>query len=118
MITNLAFVAYPTRDARASRDFYETVLGLSLTHSWKDVWFEYDLGDATFVIAKADDEHPTPARGAMVAFEVADLDETVSRLESKGVALEKGITTTPVCRMAVVVDPDGNELILHQRTAA
>ena len=45
-----------------------------------DDWIEYDLGDSTFVITRADAEHGTLVRGALVAFEVADIEAEVARL--------------------------------------
>ena len=57
-ITALAFVALPVNDLKAARHFYEELLGLKLTHSFMDCWFEYDLGDACLVITKADADHP------------------------------------------------------------
>jgi predicted enzyme related to lactoylglutathione lyase len=115
MIQSLAFIAYPVSDIAASRRFYEGVLGLKLTHEALGTWFEYDLGDTTFAITTADEEHPVPVRGAVVAFEVSDLDAEVARLQKLGVRFRREITETPVCRFAIVLDPDGNEIILHRR---
>jgi catechol 2,3-dioxygenase-like lactoylglutathione lyase family enzyme len=115
MIQSLAFVAYPVNDIARSRHFYEDVLGLKLTHEAMGEWFEYDLGDTTFAITTADAEHPVPVGGAVVAFEVSDLDEEVARLQKLGVQFRREITKTPVCRFAVVLDPDGSKVILHKR---
>ena len=97
------------------RRFYEEVLGLKLTHEALGEWFEYDLGDTTFAITKADEEHPAPVRGAVVAFEVSDLDAEIARLQKVGVRFRGEITETPVCRFAIILDPDGSEVILHKR---
>jgi catechol 2,3-dioxygenase-like lactoylglutathione lyase family enzyme len=79
MIQSLAFAAYPVSDIVRARRFYEDVLGLKLTHEAMGEWFEYDLGDTAFAITKADEEHPVPVRGAVVAFEVSDLDAATQR---------------------------------------
>lgn len=115
MINSIAFVAYAVKDLTASRHFYEDILGLKLTHSPNSDWLEYDLGDTTFVITSADAEHPVPVRGALVAFEVNDLDAEVERLRRAGVTIKGEIGESPVCRYATVLDPDGTELLIHKR---
>ncbi len=114
-ITALAFVALPVNDLKAARHFYEELLGLKLTHSFMDCWFEYDLGDACLVITKADADHPAPIRGGMVALEVGDLDGLCGQLKTAGVKFTQAAMETPVCRMATIQDPDGNTLLLHQK---
>ncbi len=115
MIQSLAFAAYPVTDIPRSRHFYEEVLGLELTHEALSEWFEYDLGETTFAITTHDQEHPVPVRGSVAAFEVSDLDADIARLHELGVKFRTEITETPVCRFAIILDPDGNEIILHKR---
>lgn len=115
MIKSIAFTLYPVSDIAAARAFYEGRLGLKVTLNYQDFWIEYDLGDSTFAISKADAEHPVPVRGALIAFEVTDLDGFVAQLKAAGVKFSKDIAETPVCRMAFALDPDGNEVLLHQR---
>lgn len=115
MVTSLAFVVYPVSDIASARRFYEGVLGLRLTHEFGGDWLEYDLGDTTFAITSADADHPVPVRGGLVAFEVADLSAEVVRLEGMAIPLASSICETPVCRFVKLRDPDGSELILHER---
>lgn len=117
MIQSVAFVAYPVSNIARSRHFYEEVLGLKLTHEALGEWFEYDLGDTTFAITTADQDHQVPVRGAVVAFEVSDLNAEVDRLRKLGVVFRGEIAETPVCRFAILLDPDGSEVILHRRKA-
>jgi predicted enzyme related to lactoylglutathione lyase len=100
---------------KAARHFYEGILDLKLTHEAGDEWFEYDVGDTTFAISAADADHPAPVRGAVLAFEVSDLDAEIARLQKRGATFRRGITETPVCRFAIVLDPDGSEVIIHRR---
>ena len=74
MIESLAFITYPVKDIAVARRFYEGILGLKLARSYHEDWFEYDLGDTTFAITSADPEHASPVTGALIAFEVDDLD--------------------------------------------
>jgi catechol 2,3-dioxygenase-like lactoylglutathione lyase family enzyme len=115
MIQSIAFLTYAVSDLKAARHFYEDILGLKLTHEAGGEWFEYDIGDTTFAISAADAEHPVPVRGAIIAFEVSDLDSEVARLQKCRVTFRREITETPVCRFAIVLDPDGSEVILHMR---
>jgi len=115
MIRSIAFLTYAVREIKAARHFYEDILGLKLTHEFGGEWFEYDIGDTTFAISVADAEHPAPVRGAVLAFEVSDLDAEVARLRKCGATFRGEITETPACRFAVVLDPDGSEVILHKR---
>ena len=115
MIKSMAFALYPVSDIAAARQFYEKGLGLRLTHEFGGAWFEYDLGDTTFAICPADAEHPTPIRGALVAFEVDDLDAEVERLKTMEILSGSPIAETPVCRFVSLRDPDGSEVMLHQR---
>ena len=118
MIQSIAFLTYAVSDIKVARHFYEDVLGLKLTHEAGGEWFEYDVGDTTFAISAADADHPVPVRGAVLAFEVSDLDAEVARLEKWGANFRRGITETPVCRFAILLDPDGSEIIIHKRKAS
>lgn len=117
MIRSIAFTVYPVRDMARSRSFYEGVLGLTPAYSFMDEWVEYDLGDSTFAITTTDMGHTPGAKGAVVAFEVTDLDVFVNMLKEKPVTFVVDTFPTPVCRMAVIEDPDGNHLVIHKRTA-
>jgi len=98
MIQSIAFLTYAVSDIKAARHFYEDILGLKLTHQAGGEWFEYDVGDTTFAISIADADHPVPVRGAVLAFEVSDLDAEVARLQKQGATFRGTIAETPVCR--------------------
>ncbi|NDV61947.1 hypothetical protein G0Q06_05745 [Puniceicoccales bacterium CK1056] len=44
-----------------------------------------------------------------------DLDKAVRHLEENGVKVVMGIQDYPVCRLALIADPDGNTIALHQK---
>jgi predicted enzyme related to lactoylglutathione lyase len=115
MITEVAFTGTPVTDIKRARAFYEGVLGLKPTmESAGGSWVEYDLGSGTFGIGSYGDVWKPSPHGTCVAFEVDDLDAEVARLKAKGVPVTMEITTTPVCRFAIICDPDGNRLMLHK----
>ena len=116
MICELAFVATPVTDMRRAQAFYEGTLGLKSTEeAVEGHWVEYDLPGGTFAITDMQPEWKPSEQGTVVAFEVDDIDETMADLKTKGVELKMGIFDTPVCRMAIIEDPDGNKITIHQR---
>lgn len=115
MITSIAFTVYPVTDMARSRRFYEDVLGLAVGYTFGNEWTEYDVGGSTFAITTTDMGHPPGAKGAVVAFETSDLDAFVKRLKEKSVPFVVEVFSTPVCRMAVISDPDENHVTIHQR---
>ena len=115
MIDSIAFITYPVSDLKTAREFYEELLGLRLAQGEGSEWLEYDIGGGTFAISLADADHPVPVRGAVLALEVSDLAAEVGRLQGRGARFRTGITETALCHFAVLLDPDGSEIILHQR---
>jgi predicted enzyme related to lactoylglutathione lyase len=119
MLKKVAFTMYPVEDTARARAFYETKLGLSVgSHSSNGVWTEYDLpGGGCFALFRGDQVKPSANAGGSIAFEVDNLDELVSRLKADGATILQDNIVSPVCRMAVVQDTEGNSLILHQLNA-
>jgi catechol 2,3-dioxygenase-like lactoylglutathione lyase family enzyme len=54
MITSIAFIVYPVSNMERARAFYEHVLGLHVSHNYRDVWVEYNLGESTFAISTSE----------------------------------------------------------------
>ena len=117
MITAIPFVACPVTNMHRARAFYEGVLGLKPTHvACEDKWIEYDIGSGTFAISSMDPQQWTPSpQGTSIAFEVDELDDLLSLLKAHGAAIAMDAFDTPVCRMAIVSDPDGNKIAIHKR---
>jgi len=78
-------------------------------------WIEYSIGAGTFGIGAYGDAWQPSSQGTCVAFEVDDLDAEIERLKSKGVTFAMDTMDTPVCRFAIVCDPDGNKVMIHER---
>lgn len=116
MITEIPFVACPVTNMNRARGFYEGVLGLKPSSiSCEGRWIEYEIAGATFAISNIDPGWTASSQGTSVAFEVADLDDLMSLLKAHGSRIFEDVFDTPVCRMALVSDPDGNKLTLHKR---
>lgn len=50
-----------------------------------------------------------------MAFEVSDLDAFVQKMKERAVSFITKAFNTPVCRMAVIEDPDNNHITIHKR---
>jgi predicted enzyme related to lactoylglutathione lyase len=113
MLRKVAFTMYPVTDMHRARAFYEDKLSLPPSSSGvQSPWVEFDLpGGGCLAITTVTGEKPG---GGTIAFEVDDLDATVADLKGKGVAFAAEGIESPVCRMAIVKDPDGNSIILHK----
>ena len=116
MFKKVAFTMYPIKDTKRARAFYEGVLGLAVgSHSDNEIWTEYDLpGGGCLALFKTADMEPSANAGGTIAFEVEDLDVLNARLHAAGVTYKAEMIHSPVCRMSVIVDPEGNSILLHQ----
>ena len=117
-VIEIAFVGYPVTDLNRARNFYEKTLGLAVARTFggEDTgWVEYDLGANTLSIGNGSPDWKPSAGGGSVALEVEDISAAVSKLKADGHAPFLGPMETPVCHMAVVSDPDGNSIVIHQR---
>jgi len=119
-IVDFAFIAYPATDLARSRAFYEGILGLksfSFTNDGPEFWVEYEVGPHTLGIGN--EPFLKPSRyGAQLVFEVQDFDETIAHLRQHGVRFALEPFEMPRCRAAIIVDPDGNRIGIHQRNQA
>ncbi len=114
-IKKVAFTLYPVEDSARARAFYEKTLGLAVGNtSPGDVWTEYDLpGGGCLALFATKDLTPSSSSGG-VALEVDDLDALNTRLKAEGVRYKADLIHSPVCRMSVILDSEGNSIILHE----
>ncbi|HZM02993.1 MAG TPA: VOC family protein [Candidatus Saccharimonadales bacterium] len=118
MITEIAFTGTPVTDIKRAREFYEGVLGLKpAMDSNGGMWVEYEVGNGTFGIGCYGDVWKPSEDGTCIAFELDNLDAEVARLKSRGVKFSMEPTDSPVCRFAILCDPDGNRIMIHKRKA-
>lgn len=118
MFRKVAFTLYPVIDVARARRFYEETLGLArgaMSNHGEKYWIEYDLpGGGCLALTNFVDDTPSANAGGTIALEVDDLDALVADLAAKGVEFRGDMIHSPVCRMAVCVDSEGNALLLHQ----
>jgi predicted enzyme related to lactoylglutathione lyase len=119
--TDIAFTGYPVTDIARARTFYEGTLGLKtgavFEHEGRH-WIEYEVGAGTLAISNMSAERWKPSPGGpSAALEVADFDAAIAVLRGAKTAFVLEPFDSGVCRLAVVSDPDGNSLTIHQRHA-
>ncbi len=114
MITKLDFVGVPTQDPDRSRKFYVETLGLK-----PDGNYEFWVGQTCFGIWEPEKQGMpfVPQSNAHLALHVDDVAAARAELEGKGVEFLGDTFDTGVCHMALFKDPDGNDLMLHNRYA-
>ncbi len=114
-VTSIAFTGIPVTDIKRARAFYEGVLGLKASADFNEgVWIEYEIGDATLAIGSVGEQWKPSPDGTSVAIEVDDFEGAIKDLKAAGAKVDTENVESPVCRMAVVQDPDGNKIIIHK----
>ena len=118
MFKKIAFTAYKVLDMERARKFYEQTLGFKVCANYDEMWVEYDMpGGGCFALTTMGENwQPSSTAGGCVAFEVEDLDKLCAELKQKGVAFKLDIFSSPVCKMTLIIDSEGNVLMLHQLT--
>jgi catechol 2,3-dioxygenase-like lactoylglutathione lyase family enzyme len=114
VITGLDFIGIPSQDAERSRKFYGETLGLRQDPKAD---YEFWAGDTCFAIWEPAKMGFTfaPQKNAHPALHVDDVAAARAELEAKGVVFAGETFDTGVCHMALFTDPDGNDLMLHNR---
>ena len=109
---NLNQVTLPARDYAASVDFYRR-LGLTQIVDTPPRYARFECeGGATLSIHLEPDGPPA---GAVIYFELDDLDGRVAELRAAGLAFEHGPRDESwLWREARLRDPAGNEICLYQ----
>ncbi|MBA2522388.1 MAG: VOC family protein [Solirubrobacterales bacterium] len=116
MISSIDFVAVPSQDPERARTFYVETLGLRPDSKGR---FEFWAGETCFGIWEPEKLGLgfAPQKNAHLALHVDDVAAAKAELEEKGVSFFGEILDTGVCHMAFFNDPDGNDLMLHNRYA-
>ena len=119
-IKEAGFTGYPSTDIPRTRKFYGEILGLTegMVFEKDGVvgWIEFNVpGGHTIAIATANEQWTPNPNGGGICFEVEDLDVAVEKVKAAGVTVTLPIQDFPICRMALIADPDGNTIALHQK---
>jgi predicted enzyme related to lactoylglutathione lyase len=115
-IKGVDFIFYNVTDFKRSFIFYRDILGLKATQE-KEGWAEFDVGNITLAIGNFDavNDGGKAKNNVSAAFAVDDVIKAVEYLKKKGVRVVQETMDFPGCGMAIALDPDGNEVVLHHR---
>lgn len=115
-IKSLDFVGIPSQDAERSRAFYVETLGLRPDDNAR---FDFWVGNTCFGIWEPEKFGMKfeLQKNAHPALHVEDVAAARKELEANGVKFSGETLDTGVCHMALFTDPDGNDLMLHNRYA-
>jgi predicted enzyme related to lactoylglutathione lyase len=117
-VTEIAFSVYPVTDLKRARSFYEGTLGLKPATVYEgdgSGWVEYEIGPGVLAIGAGAEHFKPSASGGSVALEVEDFEVAARELKESGSKFVIEPVEFPGCRMAAVLDPDGNTISIHQR---
>ncbi len=118
-ITGVDFATVFVTDYPAAVEFYCQTLGLEQSVDYGKIpGGEVETGNLTLQVVDAaaigrefePNTHP-------IALHVEDVEATRAELESKGVKFLADTLDSGVCHMAFFADPDGNNLMIHNRYA-
>jgi predicted enzyme related to lactoylglutathione lyase len=118
-ITGVDFVYLYTEDIAAAESFYGRTLELRERARYGRMpGIEYQIGNLTLAIIQTDafGMEFSPSAQA-IALHVDDVAASRTKLEAAGVEFTADTIDTGVCHMAYFKDPDGNNLLLHNRYA-
>ncbi len=111
-VKNIAFTMYPVTDVARAVAFYRDGLGMKKSGLDNPAWVEFEVGGGTFGIGNFE-QVGMPGTAQSLAIEVADLAAFREMLAQRGIE-----ATAPHelanCRISVVLDPDGNQVWLHE----
>lgn len=106
-------------DLAAAVSFYEDTLGLTLgllKVEWN--WAEFEVPPLTLVLFGDYPGAPLKSGqtgGVALALAVEDLAAAVAELRENGAPILDGPRELSGCFTAMIADPDGNPIFLHQR---
>jgi catechol 2,3-dioxygenase-like lactoylglutathione lyase family enzyme len=117
-VKEIAFAGYPVTDIARARGFYEGRLGLTPASQFEHQgrhWIEYEVGGGTLAVTNMSPQWKPSSSGPSVAPEVTDFAAAVAELKAHAIPFAVEPMDSGVCQLAVVHDPDGNAIVIHQR---
>lgn len=112
-VAQIAFIMYPVKDMAKAVAFYNGMLGLEKSGLDGEHWVEFDVAGATFGVGDFEQVGKSGTAQSL-ALEIGDLDTFRASLTSRGVEVSEPHDLAN-CKIAVVHDPDGNQIWLHER---
>lgn len=123
LLQGIDTVFYDVIDLDAAVEFYQAVLGLSLTFRERS-WAEFDTGSSVLALRRRPAaptgvpgmvKRPGEYNGAIVVFRVTDHDAVRRELTNRGVKFLGPAMDIPDARWSTFKDPDGNRCQIFER---
>ena len=111
MIKKVAFIGHRVTDMDRAKKFYGEVLGLDKTAEYEGKWCEFDTPEGKTIALDTFSPEGTPP---YMALETDDIAAEVERLKQAGVEVLLDVQDNKVCKMAIIKDPEGNGIMLHE----
>lgn len=105
---------YVTGDMERAVRFYRDALGLTMKFQDGAKWAQFDAGGVNFSVSSPE-EAAENAQGAVVIFEVDDIEATRAKVEREGATVLGARDMGGHGRSLTFRDPDGNVVQLFQR---
>lgn len=108
-------IYYAVNNVDKMARFYEELFELELQFNDRNQWAQFKVNGFTFALAGPEEVPKGVNHGAIITFEVDDINETVERLK------EKGLEVQPIRDMGThgltcsFQDPSGNIVQLFQK---
>ena len=113
-VLGIDFTFFAVSDMQKSLTFYRDVLGIPLACLVHEgTWAEFEINPGTLVLGQGYDF--IHRGGGAVALAVEDAKATVEELEQARIHIHSPLGESAVCFWAIIEDPDGNRVIIHQR---
>ena len=114
MITGMKNIVIFVRDFERAKRFYQEQLKLPLVQESMAMMEFFPGGGTTLGVALAltDDARSLVGRHTGITLTVQGIEQFCRDLTAAGVAFEEPLEVSPWGKMAVVKDPDGNQLAL------
>jgi catechol 2,3-dioxygenase-like lactoylglutathione lyase family enzyme len=107
------FVVVNVSDVERSKQFYQDTLGMDFpVWEFSPRWQELDSPPVAFALRE---DKSSPGMNAAIALAVEDVPAAIEELRAKGVPITIEPGESDSCYSAMIQDPDGNLLLIHQR---
>ncbi|HMW33880.1 VOC family protein [bacterium] len=117
-LTTIKYVCIYASDFDRSLAFYRDGLGLQVTYK-EDGFAQFNTEGTILTLEKdgfrSDEPKDYRKVGFLIQFEVEDIEKAVTALKAKNVKFTQTITDKEFGRTAIIVDPDGNQIMLLEQ---
>ena len=113
-VLGIDFTFFAVSDMQKSLTFYRDLLRIPLACLVHDgTWAEFEINPGTLVLGQGYDF--IQPGGGTVALAVDNVETALEELEQLDVQIQSPLGESAACFWAIIKDPDGNCIVIHQR---